>query len=659
MNRITLSVVLSAAVAFTGSTVAHGFIMQLFSLKEVVDQSTNVLVGRIKKVDVRRKTAEATLTKALKGKLEYTTVKMNISTGAAGHPQYLLKHLKPGAEVILFYKREGKSIACCGHSDGTWFQLFASDNPKARNKVWWNFSHIEIYLPRTYDGNTPGLIRIADDVAAGRSKGPKPNPRVAKINITKTSARAATAAGRPSRKTVSPPAKVAMPKGGFHRQAAFTRNGGSEVRGLSFVDVNGDERLDVLLNRQAGNLLLVNQGDGWKDKARDFGLAHGVRSAAWCDYNGDDHPDVVTSRFQLLSSVAGKLRDDSKLLAAPSARNPEGGGWIDANGDGLPDILMTNGEHGIRLWQNTGKGPDWFRDVSDAAGLGRKGLGAGNGDFVTCFDYDGDGYTDFLYNLGDGLLVHNEGNGTFKVAAKSGLRLANGGSYKRGVAVADFDNDDDLDLFVPAPKRPALYRNNGDGTFTDVYRDSGDLTAEEDPCFAAAWGDVNCDGALDLFVCHTHGSSRLYLGDGRGRFRDVSGAAGVRKLSPAYAAGFADLDGDGDLDLAINLADRVVVATNEFARPKDRAPLVVRVQARRGQVGAVIRVNNAEGKFVGMHELRGADGCGGQAAPLGHFGLPRGRHLVTVCLSDGRAAQKTINMTRKAATLSFRENEFE
>ncbi|GAG45143.1 unnamed protein product, partial [marine sediment metagenome] len=227
---------------------------------------------------------------------------------------------------------------------------------------------------------------------------PGPDPKAPAIDVNRRPPRQVKVAG------------AAGKRGGFHRQVRikFARRDG-EMRGISWADVNGDEMLDAYLCRQGGNVLLVNQHDGFKDMTSAMGLSGGSRAGAWAAYNGDDHPDLLTNNFQLFTHVGGKFRNDSKLLRPPKPRNPEGAGWIDYNGDGRPDILITNGEHGIRLYENTGRGPKWFRDVSDKAGLGRKGLGAGNGDFVVILDYDGDGRPDFLYNLADGVLAHNTG----------------------------------------------------------------------------------------------------------------------------------------------------------------------------------------------------------------------------------------------------------
>jgi len=622
-----------------------GMIERIYALQEVLDESTHVLVGRIEHVDRDARTAVATVERALKGKAERKQVRMNIALGPAHHAKYLVARLEKGAPAILFYKREGDNLACLVHASDTWFQLFATDEPANRDRTWWRFTHIEEHMGRTFNGSTKDLIALAADVLAGRAKAPAPDPTVPRLDAT-----------RPGARRVTPGDGRA---GGFHRRIVFAHDGGREIRGVSCADVNGDELPDLLLCRQKGNVLLVNQGDDFQEMGQALGLADPSRAASWADYNGDDHPDLVTNNFAVFTNVGGKMRLDAHLVAAPKDRNPEGAGWIDYDADGLPDVLITNGEYGIRLYRNTGKNPAAFLDVSERAGLGPKGLGVGNGDFVAFFDYDGDGYTDFLYNLGEGVLAHNQGDGTFRAADRSGIRLPGGSDQKRGVAPADFDNDGDLDLFVPGPGKPRLYRNNNDGTFTDVFDASGDLAKVADPSFAAAWGDANGDGCLDLFVCHTGRRGRLYLGDGKGRFTDVSAEAGVEDLAPAFGALFADMDGDGDLDLVVNQPDRVVVASNDMPRPKDRGAVTVRVQARKGLVGATVRALDEKGRPLGLRELGGADGPGGQAPPVAHFGLPLGPVRLSVCLSDGRVARRALTVQPTHTPVALREADFQ
>ncbi len=826
-NRALFTVVFFGTIVLTSFTRnASAYIERMYSLAEVLDESTNILVGKIAKVDKRRRVAEAVIERTLKGETEYHRIQMNLSAGISAEARYLLDIWEPGDPFLLFYSRQGSRIASLGHAGDTWFQLHASHR-RDEKRVWWRFTHIEIYMGRTFNGTTPELIQLSNDVLHNRKKPPRPDRTVRKLDVRKLRrsrakpartrerdasepiiARRATwkyfkgkseasgdaprhsawrevdfddsswasapapfgygdgpfgttlldmrkRSGRPGysslflrrRFQVADPSRIRElafnidfddgfiiwlngkealsvhpPRGtpaynkwapeqhesgayerfelsnpgsfvvrgtnviavqvfnysltssdlkmdlelradvsarspfGRFRRIVDLRQAAGEVRGISWVDVNGDEQLDAYFCRGARDVLLVSDGDNFRDWGRQIGLSAGSRAASWADYNGDDHPDLLTADFQIFTNVGGRLQR-SRLLSAPKNRNSEGSGWIDYNGDGLPDVLVTNGEHGISLFENTGRGPRWFRDVSARAGLGAQGLGRGNGDFVVFADYDGDGYTDFLYNLGRGVLAHNEGDGTFALDTESGIELP-GTDYKRGLAFVDFDNDGDLDLFVPAATRSRLYRNNNDGTFTDVIGSTGDLARNAAASFSGAWGDVNGDGFLDLFVCHTKGPSRLYLNDGQGKFQDVTSKIGLSGLTPAYAASFADVDGDGDLDLAVNLENRVVLALNEMRRNPNFGSFKVRLRVQRGLVGSVVRVFDRRGRPLGIRELNGAESCGGQASPIVHFTLPVGRCKVSAVLSDGRVAQKTVLVKPDGMMLTLRESEF-
>jgi len=134
---------------------------------------------------------------------------------------------------------------------------------------------------------------------------------------------------------------------------------------------------------------------------------------------------------------------------------------------------------------------------------------------VAVFDYDNDGNLDIFFTNGADIsslkknspkywnrLFRNNGDGTFTdVTEKAGLA---GTGYDTGVAIGDYDNDGYEDIFVAGVHRNTLYRNNGDGTFTDVTEKTG--LAQPDKQYGplwsvgAAWVDVNNDGLLDLFV---------------------------------------------------------------------------------------------------------------------------------------------------------------
>jgi hypothetical protein len=199
---------------------------------------------------------------------------------------------------------------------------------------------------------------------------------------------------------------------------------------------------------------------------------------------------------------------------------------------------------------------------------------------VAVFDYNNDGRPDIFFTNGADIpslrktakkysnrLFRNDGNGRFTdVTESAGVQ---GTGYDTGVAVADYDNDGYKDLFVAGVHRYTLYHNNGDGTFTDVTAQSG-LSAEDrqyGPLWGvgAAWFDYNGDGKLDLFVvnylrwdpkkepkcpdyCHPNyyesAPNRLYRNDGNGHFTDVSAESGIRAYpGKGMSASVADLDG--------------------------------------------------------------------------------------------------------------------
>ena len=254
--------------------------------------------------------------------------------------------------------------------------------------------------------------------------------------------------------------------------------------------------------------------------------------------------------------------------------------------DGLIDLYFLNGSHHDAnpagpaprnvLYRNEG---NWrFRDVTDAAGIGDTGYGLG----VTVGDYDSDGDPDlFLNNYGPNALYRNNGDGTFtEVTKQAGLdgdvQMGSGANF------LDADGDGDLDLFVshyvlcletlsaPSTRQgypnylgPAasvyaktadtLYRNNGDGTFTDISGPSG-ISAVSGAGMGSICGDFDNDGDTDIFVANDASENHLFLNDGTGRFEEMGFLAAVAFDHNGEAQGsmgidLGDFDNDGWLDL--------------------------------------------------------------------------------------------------------------
>ncbi|HID94786.1 MAG TPA: CRTAC1 family protein, partial [Candidatus Latescibacteria bacterium] len=254
-----------------------------------------------------------------------------------------------------------------------------------------------------------------------------------------------------------------------------------------------------------------------------------------------------------------------------------GASAADYDNDGFIDIYVTNFGPNI-LYRNNGDGT--FTDVTEAAGVGDDGLGVSS----AFFDYNNDGYLDlYVANYVDSpvkknkwcgrgsiglycspdefdgrsdVLYRNNGDGTFTdITKKAGLYTTAGRGL--GVVCGDYDNDGDIDIYVANDRTPNfLYRNNGDGTFTDVALFSGVAFNEDGMAEAGMgvdFGDYDNDGDLDIIVINfLHESNTLYRNQGGSFFTDVTFQVGLGKESFPYTAfgtNFFDYDNDGDQDI--------------------------------------------------------------------------------------------------------------
>ena len=266
-------------------------------------------------------------------------------------------------------------------------------------------------------------------------------------------------------------------------------------------------------------------------------------------------------------------------------------GWASAvtvgdyDNDGFDDLFVTYWGQNV-LYRNNGDGT--FTDVTGKTGLLTAGTRWGSG--CTFVDYDRDGrldlcvahYLNFDLNTvpkpgenptcnwkgvavncgprglppGFVSLYHNNGDGTFTdVSAQSGLSKATG-SYCMTTVAADFDNDGWPDIYVACDTTPSfLLKNNHDGTFTDIGLESGvalNGDGMEQAGMGLGIGDYNLDGSLDILKTHfADDTAILYRNDGKGRFEDVTNAAGlgVETRFVGWGAGMFDFDNDGYPDL--------------------------------------------------------------------------------------------------------------
>ena len=321
----------------------------------------------------------------------------------------------------------------------------------------------------------------------------------------------------------------------------------------------------------AGLLVLLGAGSGPDVQFTDATQALGI---------GFQHGNSATPSKHLVETMGG------------------GVAMLDYDNDGRLDVFFVNGAR-IAEPLRPGDAPDksdqafWnrlyrqgadgtFTDATEKAGLtgmpqNRYGMGVAVG------DYDNDGFADlYVTNYGGNTLYHNDGHGAFTdVTAAAGVTA---GGWSASAGFVDYDNDGRLDLFVTryvdwsfrtsrfcGDQRPdyraychpdnydgigdLLYRNNGDGTFTDVSAKAG-ISNPAGKGLGVSFADYDADGFVDVYVANDSVQSFLYHNNGDGTFSEVGLLAGVGftedgKTFAGMGVDFADYDNDGRADIVV------------------------------------------------------------------------------------------------------------
>ena len=290
-----------------------------------------------------------------------------------------------------------------------------------------------------------------------------------------------------------------------------------------------------------------------------------------------DATDEAGIRFQHSSGTRSSLLPEDM---------GSGAAFADIDNDGDLDLYIVNIPRPLTqdtnvgnpktdvLYRNNADGT--FTDITDSAGVGHPGYGMG----CVFADYDGDGNLDlYVTNYGANVLYHNNGDGTFSDITKTagvGCEL-----WSTGAAFADVDADNDLDLYVcnyvtydlekleqlqaeslqsgkpvPSALNPhvfepqdnVFYRNNGDGTFSDVTTEVG-IAAPGGRSMQCLFSDFDNDNDLDLYVANDTSVNYVYRNEGNGAFTDVSNASWAADFRGSMGLTAGDYDGDGDTDL--------------------------------------------------------------------------------------------------------------
>ena len=409
-----------------------------------------------------------------------------------------------------------------------------------------------------------------------------------------------------------------------------TRQAGLDVEmygmGCAVGDYDNDGYDDLYVTALDHNHLFRNLGNGkFKDVTAQAGVASSGFStgAAWFDYDNDGKLDLLVNHYVDWSPATDKycsLDEVHKSYCTPE---------------------LYKGES-ITLYHNLGHGR--FKDVTKAAGLSDssdKALG------IALLDYDNDGWLDlFITNdTQPNKLYHNNHNGTFtETGVTAGVAYSDEGKARAGMGTdaADYDDSGRQSLLIGdfTNESIALYHNDGQGLFTNDALSAGiALPSARSLTFGAFFFDYNLDGLPDIFALNGHVADDisvvqpslsyaepplLFRNIGHGKFENVSDKVGPALRLPVVGRGaaYADIDNDGDLDLALTTSNGPArLLRNDGANQNDMLRIkLIGTRSNRDGIGAKVLLTTSTGQRVSQMVKSGSSYLSQSELPL-TFGL--------------------------------------
>jgi len=400
-------------------------------------------------------------------------------------------------------------------------------------------------------------------------------------------------------------------------------------QGIACGDYDNDGNTDLYVTNFGANVLYRNEGDGtFTDVTEKAGVGDPLwsTSATFFDYNRDGYLDLY---------VVNYVHYSLEVPYRPCGTNGVRTYCHPSLFAGAPDTLYRNNGNGT------------FTDVTEAAGIRDIG-GAfrGKGLGVVVADFNNDSAPDIYVANDDtpNYLFHNNGDGTFKeIALLAGCAYSFDGVAQAGmgVDVGDYNSDGLLDIFVTnlSYETNALYRNNGDGTFTDVIYEAG--LGKESYLFVGfgtGFFDYDNDGYVDLFIANGHvidnidqtsevltyaQRNQLFRNNGDGTFAEVSLESGeyFQRENVSRGAIFGDYDNDGDVDIVVTQSNgQVELFRNDGGNQRNWVQIkAAGTLSNRNGIGA--RLKLTAGGHTQIRELHAASGYLSSNDPRPLFGL--------------------------------------
>lgn len=380
--------------------------------------------------------------------------------------------------------------------------------------------------------------------------------------------------------------------------------------GMTVGDYDNDGYPDIYVSNHGPNVLYHNNGNGtFSEVTKNAGVGGNECSvgAVWLDYDNDGFLDLYVGNYI-------EFDPQYNYYYAP---------------DGFPGPMAYDGQPDV-LYHNRGDGT--FEDVTRAMGVFNKD---GRAMGVGAADYDNDGFVDIFVSNDhmNNYLYHNEGGGKFvDRGIMSGVAFNQIGEATISMSVdfADYNNDGLLDLFVSDDVYCSLYKNEGDGVFSEMSYNAGIAVAcGQFVGWASSFLDYDNDGDLDLFkvngeLKHLYGQEdQLFENTGNGKFVDVSTDRGAYFHEELVGRGacFGDYDNDGDFDAYIvNLNDHGALLRNNKGNQNNWISLyLIGETSNRDGIGT--RVTISSGGIKQYTQKRSSSGYLSQNDPRLYFGL--------------------------------------